>query len=136
MSSEPGNGMSTRDLLLELRDEMSGLRDDLRDTRHQIRSDVRAVELRVIELEAFRRDTERRLSGIDELVAEYVPVINHLSSQEKIQQAVRQALSESDTRGWTRRERGFAIVVCLCSIVGAAGTIVSLIVLGGAGGGA
>ena len=113
---------STREMFDEIRKDISGLRDEIRTSRHDLAGKLAAVALRVDRLEYQQLDTARRFQEVDERAAKYVPLVDHLMTEETLS-------SKMKTAGWTRRERLLAYGLFAFAFIGAVGTVVSLVVL-------
>lgn len=111
-----------RELLEELRRDILGLRDEIRQSRHDLANKLATVVLRVDKLEYQQLDTLRRLDENDGRAATWIPRIEHLLQEETLSQRVTKD-------GWTRRERLLAYGLFVFAFVGAVGTVISLIVL-------
>jgi glycyl-tRNA synthetase (class II) len=94
-----------------------------------VRADIRAVEMRIVELEQFRREATHRMDGLDAMATKYVPMIEQLTAQEKITAAVGVALEQSEHRGWTKRERIIAIGLFVLTTIGVGVSLASFIIL-------
>lgn len=113
---------TTREMLDEIRKDISALREEIRISRHDLAGKLATVALRVDKLEYQQLDTARRFTEVDARAAKYVPQLEHLMSEESFASKMKKA-------GWTRRERALAYGLFLFAFVGAVGTVVSLVVL-------
>ena len=113
---------TTREMFDELRRDIALLRDEIRTSRHDLAGQVATVALRVEKLEYQQADNLRRFQENDARAAKYIPVIEHLLTEDTMASQMKKA-------GWTRRERMLAYGLFLFAFVGAVGTVVSIIVL-------
>lgn len=118
---------STREMFDEIRRDILGLRDEIRTSRHDLANKLGVVSLRVDALEFQQTDMLRRFRENDERAAKYVPLIDQMLAESTLADRMKKA-------GWTRRERLLAYGLFLFAFIGAAGTVISIIVLANGGG--
>jgi hypothetical protein len=70
----------------------------------------RRLAERVAELELQQALTDRRVFDLERARETYVPVIEDLVDQDKIAKAISESLQSAAARGWTHRERLFALI--------------------------
>jgi hypothetical protein len=122
-------GLTIRELVLELRKDIDYHAQEAREDRHRFRTELRAIELRLAELEHYRKESEEKHKLHQQRAEQYIPIIDELTSQQKITIAVRQAMADSSTKQWTKRERLMAYALFIFAAVGAIGTVFSVFIL-------
>lgn len=113
---------TTREMFDEIRKDIAGMRDEMRSTRHDLAGKLATVALRVDRLEYQQADTMRRLEEHDGLAAEHVPRLEKLLADQSLADRMKQA-------GWTRKERVMAYGLFVFALIGALGTILTMLVL-------
>jgi hypothetical protein len=121
---DPNGGIhySPREMFDEIRKDIANLSDEIRKSRHDLAGKLATLSLRVDALEYQQRDTIRRFNENDDRAAKYIPMLEQVLVDQSLTERMKKA-------GWTQRERMLAYGLFLFAFVGAAGTIVSLVVL-------
>jgi hypothetical protein len=128
VAADGGDQFTTRDILLRLEGDLARFRDEMRDRFHRMQTTWATLENRVRDLETFQRLTERRLEEAEKAREIWVPVIQELRETDHLAEKVGEELRKAESRGWSKRERIGLIVFLGCSIIGALGTIVSVLI--------
>lgn len=124
--NEP-NGLTTRELIIEIREDLAALRNEMRGRFHDWQRTWGQLENRVRDLEEFRRWSEDKHRRAEERAERYVPLIEELISEDKITEAVGEAMQKAEARGWSRRERWMAYGLFVFAALGAVGTLFTIL---------
>jgi len=126
--NEKINGITTHELVLELRGDISGLRQEMRGRFHDFQSTWANLENRIRDLEEHRRWCDHKHREADERAGRYVPLIEELANEDKVAAAVGNALDKAEARGWSRRERIMGYGLFIFAGLGAIGTVLTILV--------
>ena len=121
------SGLSTHDLVIELRKDLAGLRQEMRGRFHDFQRTWAYLENRVRDLEEFRRWSTAQHLEADRRAERYVPLIESLVNEDKVAEAVGEAMQKAEARGWSRRERWMAYGLFVFAALGAVGTLFTIL---------
>ena len=102
--------------------DIADLRAELKTSRHDLASKVATVGLRVDRLEYQHADALRRFEENDARADKYIPLIEHLLSEETVASRVKK-------HGLTRLQRWVLYAALVSTFIAALGTALTAIVL-------
>jgi len=126
--NEKINGITTHQLVLELRDDVGGMRQEMRGRFHDFQETWARLENRIRDLEEFRRWCEEKHRVHDARAQRYIPLIEELMNEDKMTAAVGEAMNKAEARGWSRRERIMGYGLFIFAGLGAIGTVLTILV--------